>query len=428
MTAALGYLPRILDSELDELMGSLPAIAIEGAKAVGKTATASRRAKTVYQLDDPNQRAIAEAGLDRVVHATPPVLLDEWQHLPPVWDRVRRAVDAGAPAGSFLLAGSTSPRDPGTHSGAGRIVSLKMRPLSLSERLPEGSATVSLAELLEGKRAPVSGGSGMGLEDYTREILRSGLPGLRKLSGSSLRLQLDSYLSRVVDRDFPELGRPIRNPAALRRWMAAYAAATATPTSFEKIRDASAAGHETPPAKSTVLPYRDILQRLFILDPLPGWQPSRNYIARLGLPPKHHLADPALAARLLRASADTLLEGESPGPHIPRDGTLLGALFESLVTLSVRVYAQAAEATVSHLRTHGGDREVDLIVERDDGRIVAIEVKLSSLPPPSSIAHIEWLGSKIGDDLMDAVIVTTGEEAYRRKDGIAVVPAALLGP
>jgi predicted AAA+ superfamily ATPase len=408
-------------------MADLPAVALEGAKAVGKTATASERAATVHQLDDPGQRAIAEADPDRLLSSSPPVLIDEWQYLPPVWDRVRRAVDAAATPGQFLMTGSASPEDTGTHSGGGRIVSLRMRPFSLAERLDE-RPTVSLGDLLGGARPAVRGRTACRLEQYTGEVLRSGFPGLRDLDGRALRAQLDGYLRRVVDRDFPELGHPVRNPGALRRWMTAYAAATATTTSFEKIRDASTSGDERKPARTTVQPYRDVLERLFILDELPGWKPSRSHIAQLALPPKHHLADPALAARLLGATANGLLKGESPGPTIPRDGTLLGALFESLVTQSVRVYAQAAEATVGHLRTHRGDHEVDLIVERDDGRVVAIEVKLSATQGVGAARHLRWLSGQIGDELLDAIIITTGPEAYRREDGIAVVPAALLGP
>lgn len=421
------YHRRALDDELDQLLAALPAIALEGAKAVGKTETASRRAETQHQLDDPDQRAVAEADVGRLLGSPPPVLIDEWQYLPAVWDRVRRAVDAGAAPGQFLLTGSASPEEMGTHSGGGRIVSLRMRPMSLAERFPE-LPRVSLRELLTGDRAPVSGRTELSLGDYTAEIVRSGFPGLRTLSDRPLRAQLDGYLTRVVDRDFPEFGHALRRPDALRRWMAAYAAATSTTTSFEKIRDASSAGQERKPAKTTVQPYREILERLFILDPLPGWKPSRNHIAQLGLPPKHHLVDPALAARLLGAGPATLLAGESPGPAIPRDGTLLGALFESLVTLSVRVYAQLAEAKVGHLRTHRGEHEIDLILERDDGRVVAIEVKLSSTVDEASVRHLGWLGGQIGSDLLDTVIVTAGEQAYRRDDGIAIVPAALLGP
>jgi predicted AAA+ superfamily ATPase len=421
------YRRRILDDELDELMVSLPAAAIEGAKGVGKTATASQRAATVHALDDPAQRAIAAADPARLVAPPSPVLIDEWQRLPESWDLVRRAVDAGADPGTFLLTGSASPEGLGTHSGAARIVSLRMRPLSLAERISD-PPTVSLTDLLSGSRPEVRGRTDYRVEDYTDEILASGFPGLRGLTGRALRTQLDSYLTRIVDRDFEELGHQIRNPAALRRWLTAYAAASSTTTAFEKIRDASTSGHGDKPAKSSTLPYRDVLERLWVLDPVPAWLPTRNQISRLTAPPKHQLVDPALAARLLGASADALLRGEPLGPPIPRDGTLLGALFESLITLSVRVYAQAAEGRVGHLRTFAGDHEIDLIVERADGSVVAIEVKLTRTVKDDDAHHLTWLSERLGDELLDSVIVTTGEEAYRRPDGIAVVPGALLGP
>ncbi len=300
--------------------------------------------------------------------------------------------------------------------------------MALAERSDE-EPTVSLRELLAGGRPQPRGRSQWKLEDYVEEILRGGLPGLRDLSGRPLRLQLDTYLSRIGDRELPaEFGQQVRNPAALRRWMTAYAAASSTTTTFEKIRDAATAG-EAKPARTTVEAYRNALERLWVLDPVPAWSPTRGHIRRLAQPPKHQLADPALAARLLGVDAGALLSGQDAGPPMPRDGTLLGALFESLVTLSVRVYAQAAEGErVSHLRTHSGEHEVDLIVERGDGRIVAIEVKLARVVEEGHLSQLKWLGERIGDDLIDAVAITTGEEAYRRADGIAVVPASLLGP
>ncbi len=268
----------------------------------------------------------------------------------------------------------------------------------------------------------------MSLRDYTDEILASGFPGLRHLSGRPLRAQLDSYLTRIVETDFEQLGRRVRKEGTLRRWMAAYAAATATTASYETIRDAATSGRGDKPAKTTTRPYRDILERLWIVEQVPAWLPTRNQFSRLSQSPKHHLADPALAARLLGVGVDALLSGDGAGPDIPRDGTLLGHLFESLVTLSVHVAAQAAEATLKHLRTRGGRQEVDLIVERGDHRVVAIEVKLARTVDDADVEHLLWLKDKIGDDLLDAVVINTGPQAYRRKDGIAVVPAALLGP
>jgi uncharacterized protein len=425
--SAGSYAPRVVDAELDELLQSIAALAIEGAKGVGKTATATQRAATVRSLDDPVQRRITVADPARVLDGPGPVLIDEWQYLPESWDLVRRAVDAGAEPGRFLLTGSSQPAERGSHSGAARIVSLRMRPLALSER-DLATPSVSVSALLSGGRPQIAGACTTRLEDYVREIVASGFPGLRSLPARARRLQLESYVLRVVDRDFEELGHRLRDPAALRRWMTAYAAAASTTASFETIRDAATGGHGEKPAKSTTIPYRDVLERLWILDEVPAWLPTRNRIARLASAPKHQLADPALAASLLGVGADALLEGRPAGPPIPRDGPLLGALFESLVTLSLRTYAQAGEASVRHLRTAGGAHEVDLILERADGRVVAIEVKLARDVNDRDTAHLRWLADRIGDELLDAVIVTTGPEAYRRADGIAVVPAALLGP
>jgi predicted AAA+ superfamily ATPase len=220
----------------------------------------------------------------------------------------------------------------------------------------------------------------------------------------------------------------VRRPDTLRRWLTAYAAATATTASYEKIRDAATSGIGDKPARTTTGSYVEVLERLWILDRVDPWKPAGTHLSRLSAPPKHHLVDPALAARLLGVGVDALLDGRDVGPTVPRDGPLAGALFESFVTQSVRVYAQAAEARIRHLRTYGGDREIDLIVERDDARVLALDVKLARTGANDDVRHLTWLREQLGDDLLDAVIVTTGPDAYRRTDGIAVVPAALLGP
>ncbi len=420
-----GYQPRLVDVELDDLLKGLSAISVEGPKGVGKTATAQRRASTEYLLDVPGELEITRADPSRLVRGDEPILIDEWQLYPQSWDLVRRAVDAKPAPARFLLTGSAAPAGPPTHTGAGRIVPLRMRPMALAER---GIGTsVSLAELMSGS-APVEGTTSMGLRDYVTEILTGGFPAFRGLPGRALRAQLDGYLARVIDRDFPEQGLNVRHPDTLRAWMRAYAAATSTSASFEVIRDAATPGVGNKPAKTTTTPYRDILSRLWLLDPVPAWLPTTNRFTQLGAADKHHLADPALAGRLLNVTADQLLAGKSSGPAVPRDGTLLGALFESLVALNLRVYAQTAEAEVRHLRTHRGDREVDFIVAGSDGGVVGLEVKLSATIDDGDVGHLLWLRHRLGEDFRDAVVITTGQHAYRRRDGVAVIPAALLGP
>ena len=423
----MDYRRRIVDDILDELFPHLAAVALEGAKGVGKTATASQRAATIFSLNRPEQQETLLADLDLITQTPKPVLIDEWQLVPAVWDRVRTAVDDDSTGGSYLLAGSAGVR-PGVrlHSGAGRIVSIPMRPMALSERGLQ-QPSVSLRELLSGSRPSISGHSGVGLAAYTDEILRSGFPGIRDLPERARQIQIDSYISRVLERELPENGVTVRRPSSLRAWLSAYAAATSTDASFSKILDAATAGEDNKPSRNTVEGYRNHLARVFLLDPVPAWLPVFSPLKRLTKAPKHHLVDPALAARLVGVGKAGLLAGD--GTRVAAaTGTWLGALFESLAAQSVRIYAEGAFARIGHLRTRETDHEIDLIVEGEDRRVVAIEVKLSEVVSDRDVRHLNWLQAQIGDSLADRVIVTTGAHAYRRPDGVAVVPLALLGP
>jgi uncharacterized protein len=419
------YFRRVVDDELDALLPQLPAVLLDGPKGVGKTSTALQRARQVWRLDTVTHRTVVDADADVIVDGRAPVLLDEWQRVPPVWDAVKRAVDAGAGPGSFLLTGSAATG--ATHSGAARIVGIRMRPLTLPER-GVGAPTVHLADLITGQRPGVHGDSSLTLADYTHELVASGFPGMRSLTGRALRTQLDGYIDRIVERDVPEAGLQVRRPATLRAWLTAYAAASGEAVTYEKLRDAATAGQANKPSKTTTIPYTDVLTQLRIIDPLEAWTPSLNRLKRLTHGPKHHLTDPALAARLLGLDEAALLTGEHGSVQIPRDGVLLGGLFESLATLAARVFAQANEAKVYHLRTYGGRHEVDLIIERGDGRVLAVEAKLANAIDDDDVTHLHWLGEQIGDRLLDKVVLYTGPVAYRRPDGVAVVPLALLGP
>ncbi|HRL50729.1 MAG TPA: DUF4143 domain-containing protein [Propioniciclava sp.] len=424
------YRRRIVDDLLDSVFvpDGLAAVALEGAKGVGKTATGMQRASTALSLTSAGQREALAANPDLVVQVPAPVLIDEWQLEPGVWDRVRHAVDDDPSGGRFLLAGSAGVA-PGVriHSGAGRIVRLPMRPLAMSERgLPEPS--VSLAALLAGGIGEAGGTSEVSLSDYVDEIVRSGFPGIRDLPERARRLQLDSYLSRIVEHELPENGAAVRRPAALRAWLAAYAAATSTDAGYATILDAATPGEGDKPARQTADVYREHLTRIFVLDPVEAWIPAFAPLKRLTLTPKHHLVDPALAARLVGVGKQSLLQGaEHPLPGV-RTATWLGALFESLVTQSIRVYAEAAGARIGHLRTKNTEHEIDLIVEGDDHQVVAIEVKLASTVEAADVRHLNWLHGAIGERLAARVVVYSGSYSYRRPDGVFVVPLALVGP
>ncbi|UJP09363.1 DUF4143 domain-containing protein [Microbacterium sp. KUDC0406] len=299
-----------------------------------------------------------------------------------------------------------------------------MRPLSFHER-GVAAPTVSLSGLLAG-RQEISGRTDVDIEVYVDEILRSGFPGIRNLPDTPRRVQLDSYLNRIVDRDLPENGVSVRRPAALRAWLNAYAAATATDASYSTILDAATPGEGDKPTRQTVATYREQLQRLFVLDPLEAWHPALTPLKRLTKAPKHHLVDPALAARVVGVGKDGLLRGE--GERVAAEsGTWLGALFESLVALSVRASLGITGARAYHLRTANTEHEIDLVLEGEDRKVVAIEVKLAATVSDRDVRHLNWLRAEIGDRLVERVVVTTGRDAYRRRDGVAVVPLALLG-
>lgn len=415
----MNYLVRTVDRELDELLTVAPAVAIDGPKGVGKTDTAQRRAETVWMLDDAAQRAVL--GADFALSALPAgtVLLDEWQKLPQLWDAVRRQVDSGSEPGRFLLTGFATPVDAvGTHSGAGRILSLRMRPMGPHERgltIP----SVSFEGLLRGTSKRIEGSTQFALRDYATAIAASGFPGIMQLEPRLRRRMLDAYLQRIIDRDLAELGFHVRRPETLRRWLAAYAAASSTTTAYSKLLDATTGGGGAQPAKTTTITYRDHLSQLWMLDPIPGWSPAAGGIRRLQQAPKHQLADPALEARLMDLSEASLVT--------PAGAHAVGSLFESLVALGVRVMAQALEARVNHLRLDSGSREVDLIAEGPDGQILGIEVKLAPDVTVRDVRHLLWLREQVPDRVVDLVVITTGRQAYRRSDGVAVVPLALLG-
>ncbi len=418
-----GYVRRVVDDELDVAFADLAAVLLDGPKSVGKTATAEQRCVTVRRLDRVAERRVVSADPSVIALDSPPVLIDEWHRIPEVWDAVRRLVDDDATPTHFLMTGSAPTTS--THSGAGRIATIRMRPLCLEERAI-AEPTVSFQKLITGERPRINGRCKLGLADYVDEIMAGGFPGLRHLTGPSLARQIDGYLQRIVDHDLPEAGHNVRRPATVLAWLRAYAAATSTTASWESIRRAATGGTVDKPAKTTTVMYTELLKALRILDPIEAWIPSQNHFSRLSGAPKHHLSDPALAVRLLRRTRQHLLTGNEDQLPVPADGSLLGNLFESLVALSVRTYAQRCNVEVSHLRIDNGRHEVDFILDTGDG-IVALEVKLSADIDDHDVRHIRWLKAKLGGQLLDAAVVTTGPEAYRRADGIAIIPLGLLG-
>jgi predicted AAA+ superfamily ATPase len=415
------YRPRIADRELDRRLETSGAVLIEGPKACGKTATARRRAASEVLLDvDIGARAAVEVDPGLVLDGDPPRLIDEWQLEPALWNHVRRAVDERGEPGQFILAGSAVPADDESrHSGAGRFGRLRMRPMSLFESgLSDGS--ISFARLLAGEAAGAPARD-IGLAEVTEAIVRGGWPALQEVSIDAAAIGVADYLEEVARTDIDQVDGVARDPTRVRRLIASLARNVATYVSMVTLGADTAGGEEVPVKPHTVAEYLSALERLFVVESQPPWQPHLRSRSRLRSTPKRHFVDPSLAAAALGADPVALL----------RDLNLLGFLFESLVVRDLRIYAQPERGEVRQFRDNKG-LEVDAIVECPD-RWGAFEVKLGGEGPIEEAAAgllkfaSEIDSAKSGEPAVLAVIVSRGY-GYVRADGVQVIPITSLGP
>lgn len=421
------YNPRIIDAPLREDFKELPAILIEGAKAVGKTATASQIARTTFNLDNPQIRMLLENNPDMIVSSQKPVLIDEWQLEPNLWSYVRHQVDQGMPNSSILFTGSSVRVNSRIHSGAGRIVRMKMRPYSVQER-NMSEQYVSVKRLLEEPDYKASGISKMTLNDYLDEIFRSGFPGIRDKSPKARELLIRDYVNNIIQHDFEENGFSIKEPQLLRAWMRAYAAAIGTTTNYKKIIETAMANSGQAPSRPTADFFREALKILFIIDDVPAFIGIGKLFPALSKAPKHFMLDPAIAMNLLEIDKSQLTD-LNVDKHVGKiNSDMIGQIIESLVYQSLIVYADALDAHLYHFRDSKGRHEIDFILQKGK-KLVLFEVKTSPNVRDSYVRHLNWFDDLAGDEYqISKVLLNTGQVSYRREeDKVQVVPIAMLG-
>ncbi|MGQ0465246.1 MAG: ATP-binding protein [Sporichthyaceae bacterium] len=412
------YRSRVADTQLDEVLAVMGAVAIEGVKSCGKTETARQRARSEVLLDtDPEAARAAAVDARLVLDGATPRLLDEWQRRPALWDAVRRAVDERPTPGQFILTGSATPRDDfPRHSGAGRIGVLRMRTMTLSEQTVV-APWVSLAALLAGEH-PQPGRCALDFGGYLERLVIGGWPQLLDASERSARRFLAGYVDAIVEHDIHEVSGTRRDPRRVRRFLHAYAQLTAHPATLATIVARAGDADSDGLSRFAAQPYLDALRRMMVVDEIPAWDPALRSSTRLTTTEKRMLADPSLAAALLRASTQRLRG----------DLNTLGFLFEALVAHDLRVYAEAADATLYHYRERDGRLEVDLIVEATDGTWIGVEVKLGTEAEDSAAASLRRLAERVPAPPAALLILTTGAYAYRREDGVWVLPLGAVGP
>jgi len=414
------YRPRVADSELVDRMRSAGAVLVEGPKACGKTATAQRVAATVFRMDtDDGARALVDTAPEVLLSAQPPVLFDEWQVAPKLWNLIRHEVDdLGGTPGRFILTGSSTPADDAIrHTGAGRYSMLRMRPMSLFET-GVSTGQVSLRKLFDGDFTP-SLDPGVTVPELINNIVTGGWPALLQTPVREAQRWLSDYVRTIVEVDMPHMGVR-RDPATLRRLLASLGRGTGTDLSTQAIAN-DLSGAERSVQRDTVAGYLDILSRLMLTEDMPAWAPHMRSTTPLRKSPTRFTTDPSLGVAALGASPEQLL----------LDLNTTGFHFEGMVVRDLRVYAQPIGGRLSHWRDNN-QHEVDVIVTLDDGRWGAIEVKMNPGAVDAAAASLLRFRDKVDMSKTGAptflAVATTRSAALRRKDGIYVLPVASLGP
>ncbi|HSW42229.1 MAG TPA: DUF4143 domain-containing protein [Patescibacteria group bacterium] len=415
------YLPRFADAELGSRLRATGAVLVEGPRGCGKTQTALRAARSAVRLDrDLAARRAGSLNPALLLEGDRPRLIDEWQLVEDVWNAVRGDVDDHPEdAGRYILAGSAVPADDETrHTGSLRVTRLRMRPMSLAES-GHSSRAVSLGSLFEGGEAAATD-SGLGIRDIAERIVIGGWPALLRRDPADAMVATQGYLDETCRVDLGRLDGPRHDPANVTRVLRSLARNTATEASARTIA-ADVAGAEGPIDYHTVIEYVKALTRLFVVEDLPAWAPALRSRGALRAAATRHFADPSLAAAAMGAEPERLL----------RDTETLGLLFESLVIRDLRIYGQAIGATVFHYREAGG-LEADAILETRDGRWAALEVKLGQGDIDIGAGSLLRIADHVDTDRHGApafmAVITGWGYAYRRLDGVLVVPIGALAP
>jgi predicted AAA+ superfamily ATPase len=418
------YKSRLVDDQVEKLLKIFGAVSIEGSKWCGKTWTALNHAESVIYIADPagnfSNREKARIDPSLVLEGVSPLVIDEWQEVPGIWDAVRFSVDRDQGAGRYILTGSsTPPKDSYIHSGVGRIARLRMRPMSLIES-GDSSGSVSLKSLFRGERISPHN-SDLTLERITGLIVRGGWPAGIKYSGTDALVIPKQYIDQTVDSEALKAAKRGFDKNKLKATLRSLARNNATMVSNATIeKDVIANEERDTVSRNTLSEYLSILKSMYVIDEIPGWDPGLRSRKRLRTSPKRIMVDPSLAVAALGGTQEKLMN----------DMKTLGFMFEGLCLRDLLIYAGADDMSVFHYHDDTG-LEADTILENADGRWGAFEIKLGNYQIDSAADNLLKLKDKMVKQEVSppvCLVVITGQEgtAYQRTDGVYVVPIDCL--
>ena len=417
------YMPRIADQMLTKALEASGAVLIEGTKWCGKTSTAHKNARSVIMMQDPdkNESYLRTAAVkpSLLLEGETPRLIDEWQLAPKLWDAVRFTVDKRGLPGQYILTGSSVPSDNSTaHTGTGRISRLKMRPMSLFES-EDSNGTVSLMELFD-KSPDVAEESKIDIEHMADILARGGWPASIFVKQEIAEKRVRDYVDSVIDFDISRVDNVEKSPEKVRLLMQSIARNTATEATLTTLRS-DMKGKDEIVSLPTIASYLNALERIFIVEDLPAWNPALRSKTPLRTTPKRHFVDPSIAVASLGISGKRLLG----------DFNTYGFLFESLCVRDLRIYLDLLDGSVYHYRDKTG-LESDAVLVLRDGRWAAVEVKLSPYDFDAAAENLNKFINRVDIRKMNApsfsMILSASEYAYKRKDGVYVVPLGCLKP
>jgi predicted AAA+ superfamily ATPase len=419
------YKRRIVDSMLLDRLDSKGAVVIEGPKWCGKTTTAMQVAGSTLRMDNPAERdeniQMADISPGRLLQGETPRLIDEWQIAPKIWDAVRYEVDTRGEEGQFILTGSAVPveSDEITHSGTGRFTWLRMRTMSLYES-EESTGEVSIRELFSAPRQ-IEGSSRLDIEKLAYVICRGGWPQATVMKKKPALEQAFDYFDAVVRSDINRADGVNKNPERVKRLMTSYARHQGAQAANTVLRSDIIANDTQSISVDTIAAYISALKKIFVIEDMPAWNPNLRSKTAIRTSDTRYYSDPSIATAALGIGPEDLLN----------DLNTMGLLFETLCVRDLRVYAESLGGEAYHYRDKSG-LECDTVIHLRNGRYGLAEIKLGGEKLINEGArNLIRLANSIDTSKMFApsfsmIVVGTGNYAYRREDGIYVVPIGCL--